>query len=223
MRLYESLSYLNNNNNINNNNNNHNDNIDRVGCNNDNDNGGGVGRYSNGNSNGNTVKTFTSNGNQQSNIDSSTFTSTKTATTNLYLEFDNSPDRDALNAQRNWQLETEFTKALSALNETYCFYGSHRKLKLREHPNAEDDNTNGNGICNGDVNSIQPKSTDKIDLIDEPSSDIEAEINRLINRSNLCRHNFECESYRSAAPNEELMDEEGELNSQTFRFSIKEI
>lgn len=211
MRLYESLSYLNNNNN-------HNDNIDRVSCNNGN---GGVSRYTNGNSSGNTVKTFTSNGNQQSNIDSLTFTAAKTATNNSYFEFDNSLDGDALNAQQNWQLETEFTKALSALNETYCFYGSHRILKSREHLNADDDNANGN--VEGDVNTIQSNAADKIDLIDESSSDIEAEINRLINRSNLCRQNFECESYKSVAPNEDqLMDEEGELISNTIRLSIKE-
>lgn len=203
MRLYESLSYLNNNNN---NNNNHHANDNNIDCVSNNNSSSGISRYSNGNSSGNTVKTFTSNGNQQSNIDSVTFTSAKTATTNSYFGFDDSVGSDALNSQRNWQLETEFTRALSALNETYCYYGTQRKLKSRERLDIDDDNANGN-----DVNSIEPKSRDTIDLIDETSSDIEAEINRLIDRGNLCRQNFECESYKSAAPNteEQLMDEEG--------------
>ena len=215
MRLYEPLSYLNSNHNNNNNNNNNyshaNDIIDRD-C------------YSNGNSIGNTVKTFTSNGNQQSNIDSVTVTSPKAATTtSTHFEINSSPSSssssssvgcDVLN--ENWQLETEFSKALSALNETYCFYGSHRKLKSREHldcvvdEDGDDDTANGNGNF---VNSIEQSSkADTVDLIDGSSSDIEAEINRLISRSNLCRQNFECESYKDVTPpntEEQLMDEEG--------------
>lgn len=205
MRLYESLSYLNNNNN----NNHANDNIDRLssGYNSSNsDSIGNGGFYLNGNSSVNTVKTFTSNGNQQSNIDCLTTTTTKTATTNEYFDSNGS---DALNSSQNWRLETEFTKALSALNETYCFYGSHRKLKSREHLDINDDNVNGN-----DVNSNELIKKDTVDLIDESSSDIEAEINRLISRSNLCRQNFECESQNNITPNteEQLMDEEGKIN-----------
>lgn len=189
MRLYESLSYVNNNNN--NNISHANDNIiDRD-------------YHSNGNSSGNTVKTFTTNGNHQSNINGVTVTSPKTAATSTYFEISDSSS-----------VGCDVLNAVSALNETYCFYGSHRKLKSREHLNIindsddDDDNANGNGNI---VNSIESKSKDTVDLIDGSSSDIEAEINRLINRSNLCRQNFECESNKDIAPNteEQFMDEEG--------------
>lgn len=215
MRLYESLGYLNNNN----------SNHHHISHANANDNNIDRDCNSNGNLSGNTVKTFTSNGNNQSNIDSVTVTSPKTATTNTYFEISDSLSStsvnsssslvgcDVLNASENWQLETEFSKALSALNETFCFYGSQRKLKSREHLDIDDDNANGNGNGNDNVvvNSIETSSKDTVDLIDDSSSDIEAEINRLINRSNLCRQNFECESNKDIAPNteEQLMDEEG--------------
>lgn len=203
MRLYESLSYINNNNNNNNNHANDNNNIDR-GC----------------HSNGNTrVKTFTSNGNHQSNNDSVIVTAPKTAstTTSAFFECSDSIGNDVLNSTQNWQLETEFSKALAALNETYCFYGSQRKLKSRENLAAnddDDDNANGNGNGNHvnciEVSALQ-STKDTIDLIDDSSSDIEAEINQLINRSNLYRQNFECESNKINAPNteEQFMDEEG--------------
>lgn len=200
MRLYESLSYLNNNNHNNNNNNNNNfnhtnDNIDRM-------------SNSSLNSNGFTVKTFTSNGNQQSNIDSDpVLASSTTKTIDLSVnEESSSIGRDELNFKRNWQLDTtDFNKTPSPLNETYCFYGSHRKLKLRENLDTEDsDKANGN-----DANSIVPISKDTIDLIDDSSSDIEAEINRLINRSNLCRQQFECAVKVAPTSEEQFMDEEG--------------
>lgn len=214
MRLYEPLSYMSNNNN--NNNHANDNNIDRMNSN-------GL------HSNGNTVKTFTSNGNHQSNIDSVTVASpnnsTATVQTATYFERNDLVGSDELNEKQNWHLDTlEFGKiAALPLNETYCFYGSHRKLKLREsNPAAEDDKANGNNNnsnCNGNNNNNgndlnvddESNSKDTIDLIDDSSSDIEAEINRLINRSNLCRQQFECESHTKAAPTTEdqFMDEEG--------------
>ncbi|XP_031616977.1 M-phase inducer phosphatase [Contarinia nasturtii] len=203
MRLYESLSYLNNNNN-NNNHANDNNNIDR-GC----------------HSNGNTVKTFTSNGKHQSNNDSVIGTAPKTATTTTaYFECSDSIGSDVLNSTRNWQLETEFSKALAALNETYCFYGSQRKLKSRENlatTDNDDDNANGNDVNHNESLDL---TKDTVDLIDDSSSDIEAEVNRLINRSNLCRQNFE--SHQINAPNteEQLMDEEEEFSSLSISASL---
>lgn len=203
MRFNESLSYLNNNNN---NNHHANDNIDRLSTN----------LHSNANI---TVKTFTSNGNQQLNNDSDLVKSSKTAAPNPYFEIAESIGSDVLNSQRNWQLETDFGKTLSAYNETYCFYGSHRKLKSRENLHLnDDDNANGN-----DVDSNELSLKESVDLIDDSSSDIEAEITRLIDRSNLCRQNFEDESYKEVASTteEQLMDEEGKTQSiQTDNFIL---
>lgn len=196
MRLYESLSYLNNNNN--NNNHHASENIDFLSGN----------FQSNGNnSNSVSVKTFTSNGNQQSNNDSDLVESSKTlAEPHSYFEISESIGSDVLNSQQNWQLEADLSKAFASFNETYCFYGSHRKLKSRENLHFnDDDNANGNDVH---LNVISSK--DCVDLIDS-SPDLEAEINRLINRGNLCRQNFEHESFKVTAPDteEQFMDEEG--------------
>lgn len=215
MRFYESLSYLNNNNN----------NISNF---NGNGNGNGGGTNINSNyqhhasqnidrtSNCNavqTVKTFTTNGNHQSNINDS-----DTDTQNSYFEVNDSINVDggALNSHQNWPLERDLGKSLAAaFNETYSFYGTHRTLKTRENDlNDDDDNANGN-ISN--FNAF--KKSGSIDLIDDSSSDIEAELNDLINRSNLCRQNFEYESNKgltaiTSHSDDQFMDEEG-----TFNFS----
>lgn len=223
MRFHESLSYLNNNNNNN------------IGNFNGNGNGNGNGGGSNSNyqhhgsqnidRTGNcnavqTVKTFTSNGNHQSNInDSDTILdSIKTDNTqNSYFEINESINVDggALNSHQNWPLERDLGKSLAAaFNETYSFYGTHRTLKTRENDvNEDDDNANGN-ISNFNVF----KKSGSIDLIDDSSSsDIEAELNDLINRSNLCRQNFEYESNKgltsiTSHSDDQFMDEEGTLN-----------
>lgn len=222
MRFYESLSYLNNNNN----------NVSNF-----NGNGNGNGHGNGGTSvyqhhasqnidrTGNcnamqTVKTFTSNGNHQSDSndsDSDTILeSIKTDNTqNSYFELNESINVDggALNSHQNWPLERDLGKSLAAaLNETYCFYGTHRTLKTRENDvNVDDDNANGNHISNAN----EFKKSGSIDLIDDSSSsDIEAELNDLINRSNLCRQNFEYESNKGLTTvtnqsDDQFMDEEG--------------
>lgn len=195
MRLYESLSYSHNNDNNSNNIHTSDKNIDR-GCN------------SNENTSGNTVKTFTTNGNHQSNIDCVTVTSATPKKSTVTCSFFEQ------NESQHWLLESELTKALSALNETDYFYGSQQKLKTRENLetnlNDDDDCANGNVI-----KRIEANSKDCVDLINESSLDYEAEINRLINRSNLCRQNYECESHKITATEteEQLMDEEGTLFS----------
>lgn len=193
MRLYESLSYENNNNN--NNIHHANDNIDRLSRN----------LHLNASS---TVKTFTTNGNQQSANDGDLVESLKTIASDPYFEVSESIGSDVLSSQQNWQLDTDFGKTLSSHNETYCFYGSHRKLMSRENLNVnDDDNANGN---DANSNGLHPKEC--VDLIDDSSSDIEAEITRLINRSNLCRQNYENESLKEVEPTTEdqCMDEEGD-------------
>lgn len=232
MRFYESLSYSNNNN-IDNNNTNYqhhaNQNIDRTSNT----------LQSNGNcSTVQTVKTFSSNGNQQSNGDSETILeSIKTANTpNSYFEINESIVDDALSSQQNGPLETDYGKSLAAaFNETFYFYGSHRTLKPREHLDLNsDDNANGNVNENGNDSSESESARDSIDLIDDSSSDFEAELDHLINRSKLCRQNFEYESNKelTAVSNtdDQLMDEEGTAEYFTyvehlilFPFSIKSI
>lgn len=219
MRFYESLSYLNNNTNQSNGNNNSNyqhhasQNIDRT-----------INTLQALNSDCSavqTVKTFTSNGNHQSDSDSDGILESIEAanTQNSYFELNESNDGVALSSQQNWQLETDFGKSLAAaFNETYCFYGSHRTLKSRENLDLNDeDNANGNVDKNGDDLNEFGRARDAIDLIDGTSSDIEAELNHLINRSNLCRQNFECESNKELTAvthtDDQLMDEEGTVEN----------
>lgn len=172
MRFYDSLGYLNNNNNNNNNSNNYNNLNGNV-------------------SSGNTVKTFTSNGNNQTNHNFTTTTTTTTATTKL-TAFDeqyfaplyhdqNAPDK----------IEFDLCAALSTINDENCIYGLNRKLKSRENLN-ELSGDSGIDAVDNDINSNECGSNSAIDEInfDESSSDVEAEINQLINRGNLYRRDF---------------------------------
>lgn len=211
MRFYESLSYLNNNN------------IDVSGNGNgSHNNNSSYQHHANQNidrsNNCGTVKTFTSNGNHQSSSSNDADTileSIKTDNThNSYFEVNESTNVDGgYSANQNWPLETDFGKSLAAaFNESYCFYGSHRTLKTRENDLNDDDNANGNGNDNG--SNETKKLQNSIDLIDDSSSDIEAELNHLINRSNLCRQNFEYESNKGLTTittntDDQFMDEEG--------------
>lgn len=186
MRFYESLGYLNNNNNINGNDNHasHYNGNSKL----NNANAGYTGNTGN-----NTVKTFTTNGNYQ------------VKSTNSYQSAYSTDEIDGYNGDYTEQgIETVLNNAIFQTTDTNCFYGSQRRLKSRENVNDFENDDDGN--LNG--NQVRVKS----DCIDD-SSDIEAEINHLISRSNLCRENFEvCNGDNRKTTDDcgnQFMDEEG--------------
>lgn len=194
MRLYESLGYLNNNNNINDNGNhashyNGNSNLNNVNA---------------GNAGSNTVKTFTTNGNYPVNL------------TNLQHSACSTDEIDGYNGDYTEQgFEAVLNNAIFQTTDTNCFYGSQRRLKSRENVNGfedtdadDDDGDDDDGNLNGNQGRVES------DCIDD-SSDIEAEINHLISRSNLCRQNFEvCNGNDGKTTDDcgnQFMDEEGKF------------
>lgn len=194
MRFYESMGYLSNNKNIN-------------------ENGNHVSHY-NGNSNlnnanagytlntgNNTVKTFTTNGNYQ------------VKSTNSYQSAYSTDEIDDHNGEYTEEgFEAVLNNAIFQTTDTNCFYGSQRRLKSRE-------NVNDVEKIDGNLNGNQVRV--EVDCIDD-SSDIEAEINHLISRSNLCRQNFEvCNGNDKETTDNcgnQFMDEEGKSIKFLFGF-----
>lgn len=202
MRFHESMGILNNANhnlNSNNNNNNFSSNYNDHSNSNLNSNLNSDSNL-NANTNANTVKTFTSNGNYQAFSTSPYSSAYSTADITDY-----SNEISNYNTQQN--LETVFNNALLKSNDSNCFYGSYRRLKLRENVN------NANNVNDVERDENLNGNLTKIDIGgNDDCSDIESEINRLINRSNLCRQNFECgrDNNRTTHNFEDnFMDEEG--------------
>lgn len=186
MRFYESLGYLNNNNN-NNSNGNGNGNSNYATHYNGNSNLNNSNAGNTGSTGNNSVKTFTTNGNYQ------------VKSTNSYQSAYSTGEIDEYNGDYTEQgFEAVLNNALLQTTDTNCFYGSQRRLKSRENVNDFEDDE---GNLNGNQRRVE------VDGIDD-SSDIEAEINHLISRSNLCRQKFEVCNADDNCGNQ-FMDEEG--------------
>lgn len=199
MRFYESLGYLNshNNNNISGNSNYANHYNGNSNLNNAN------AGYAE-NTGNNTVKTFTTNGNYQ------------VKSTISYQSAYSTDEIDGYNGDYTEQgLEAVLNNAIFQTIDTNCFYGSQRRLKSRENVNDVVDDDGGN--LNGNQVRVEVQPFDD-------SADIEAEINHLISRSNLCRKNFEvCNGDGNETSDDcgnQFMDEEGKSNKFPIVFRL---